>query len=222
MKNVFFGLIATLFMFSFGWSQISDSKGLEHNDLLRNVLINMNSDINKSNVYEQVLSIMQNNLKRDISDAFKFSSYDSGYSMLEDLKSKSMISNSIYNYVKMDLDNTSKMGSYIEVQKYVNAKRLNELKNLNQDDLTQYEGFLSVLKHSTFFWDEQGENGFKYFNLDHPTTLQKDSRGPNGNIDITFLRINWWKVAGCDAVAGLLTGGTATVAASACAVIMQL
>ena len=113
--------------------------------------------------------------------------------MLDELLSKKMISTDVCNRVTTDLANTSKFKTYQEVQAYVeNAKET--ASTLKESDSNLYLDFLSVMKHSSYFWDERGQNGASYV----------------PRVPAVSARINIWKYLACDAVGAL--GGPASMA----------
>jgi hypothetical protein len=87
-----------------------------------------------------------------------------------------------------------------------------ESKTLPVRDGQVYLDFLSVLKHSSMFWDPIGENGISLLSNNGGGVVDENGHG------IQAKAINWWKVAGCDAV-GMFGGALSAGICSACAYI---
>ena len=88
-----------------------------------------------------------------------------------------------------------------------------------------YLSYLSIAKHSSYFWDKNGENGTKYLPYAEVVEMNTTSKGPNENIIIKYemVKISWYKVFLCDAIADLASGLNPAVAlgASAISCVMQ-
>jgi gamma-glutamylcyclotransferase (GGCT)/AIG2-like uncharacterized protein YtfP len=206
MKNVF--LFSFLLLSSLAFSQNFDDIGLKHNQLMKELIEHFGSDVTKDNVAELSSNYLTNKEEYKSVSFTKFKDYSTPDVMLEELKDE--ISTESYNITKQDIESLEAMKDYNEVAEYVEERR--QSVELNEGDKSIYLSFLSVLKHSAYLWDENGENAGQNI-------------GGNG----INAKINWWKVAGCDAVGaiggGIIGGGNGALVgacvASACSGINQ-
>lgn len=212
-----------------------DKIGLEHNKILKEILLSFDSDVNKKNVFN--LSLEKAKINKSVSKSeiiYEFSDYSDPFLMLEELKNKKLISMALYSAMKSDLYSTMKFDSARDIDSFVENKKQSS-RLLPIKEVKVYEAFLSIMKHSSEFWDPKNNNGVKYIlnpNLgDNSTFLEKG--GPNvENFNINhkrsnlseltkMMKIDWWKVMACDTIAGF-GGPGASAIASSCSIIMQL
>lgn len=175
--------------------------GKEHNDILKNTLIHLSTknDLNKTNGQGYIISYISSNYS---SSYYLFNNYEDPFKMLEELKTKGMISNELYQLILTDLNyfknNEKSITTYT-------LQRSNANINLSDKEKQAYLAFLSVAYNSYEFWVPEKGDGLKYMGAKAP---QKP-------------KINWWKVVGCDAL-GALGGGVTTVISSGCYIISVL
>ena len=178
MKKLLFGLIATV-MFGFGANAQSDfdAVGLQHNKVLEVLLTKCGKNVNKTNVFDISKSLIIQNFPEYKNTQFiKFDSYSTPENLLEQISKKGLISTTLYNLVVTDLKTLKQLDSYSKVASFVeNAKSSSALKNLSKEDSLSYMNYLSVLKHSSYFWDVEGKNGMSIGVLYPPTAVSKFS-----------------------------------------------
>lgn len=223
MRKLFFYLIVTVLFSSVSFSQNFDEPGIKHNEGLKELLQSFDNSLTKSNVKEKTFDFLKKRMEREeFEKMYKFSDYTNPFNMLKELSLNKKISSELLAIVEKDLNLLQSTKGYLDVEKIVN-QRLNEKRNLNENDEKTYLSFLSVAKHSSRFWDINGENGTKY--LPYKETVEMTSRGPNGELSIKYesIKISWYKVFLCDAIADLASGLNPAVAlgASAISCVMQ-
>lgn len=200
--------------------------GIRHNEDLKYILENLDEIPTRKSIkptIESVLSVKystENQLKsvsssldeipdfpETIEELDLYSWVDS-YDISEELKEK----------IKESLDILSKGYELNELLSILSQKELEAENLFSGTELNTYYFHLSVAKNSAIFWapeSEGGLNGIQYLNTDNLKSAQA---------------VNWWKVLGCDCVAGVVGSMTATpfggamayAGASAISVIMQL
>jgi len=200
--------------------------GVRHNEDLKYILENLDEIPAKKSIkqtIERILSIKysgENQLKsvstsldeipgfpESIEELDLYSWVDS-YDVSEELKDK----------IKETLDILTKGYELNELLSILTQKELEAENQFSGTELNAYFSHLSVAKNSATFWapeSEGGLNGIQYLNTDNLKSAQA---------------VNWWKVLGCDCVAGVVGSMTATpfggaiayAGASAISVIMQL
>lgn len=174
MKNLFFSLIATLFFSILSFSQNFDEPGIKHNEGLKELLQSFDNSLSKDNVKEKTFEFLKMKMEREEFDKmYKFSDYTNPFNMLKELSETKKISSELFIIVEKDLNQFQSTNSYLEVEKIVN-QRLKEERNLNENDERTYLSFLSIAKHSSKFWDINGENGTKY--LPYKESVEMTSR----------------------------------------------
>lgn len=198
MKKLVLGIFATVFASSLSFGQF-DKIGLEHNEQLTVLVKNADKSVTRENVFDISQALINSTFPqyRD-TPAYRFADYTSPSKMTDELLSKRMISKELHTQVNKDIVNVSKLTGYVAVQAYVENAKSNT-KTLPVSDHPKYLDFLSVMKHSAYFWDEAGFNGAALV----PRTPAVSAR------------FNPWKYLACDAVGAL--GGPASMAiASIC------
>ena len=223
MKNLIFGLIATVFLGGYLYGQSFDEPGIKHNEGLKELLLSFDNTLSKDNVKQKTFDFLKDRMdSEDFENMYIFTDYSDPFKMLNELKINKNISTDLLSIIEKDLNQFNSTINYNDVEKIVNQK-LKENRGLNENDEKIYLSFLSVAKHSSRFWDINGENGTKY--LPYKETIEMTPRGPNGNIDVNYeiIKISWRKVFLCDVIADLASGFNPFIAigASCISAVMQ-
>ena len=208
MKNLFFGLIATITLNCIAFGQTDfDSYGLQHNKVLEVILLKFDKNVNKTNVFDISRSIVIENFPEYKNSKFiQFENYSSPEILLAQISKMGLISTTVHNIILSDIAKLTPFDDYIKVANFVEiAKSSSALKVLNLDEKVLYLNFLSVLKHSSYFWDSKGKNGMYMAVIQPAATASK------------FSLLKYWL---CDAIGGL-AGGAGAPIASACYYISE-